>query len=91
MPWCLDKWKKYVKEKKIIRFWLKWSNYKLKGITDLRASFDKWARLSCETKQFLRKIPFHHLKHRYYNNAKKMLDQTENLYENQFQINQMKE
>ena len=24
LPWCLDKWKQYIRERRVYRYWLKW-------------------------------------------------------------------
>ena len=43
LPWCIDKWKQFLKEKKLYRYWLtfvekKRGTFKL----NLKNSFERW-------------------------------------------------
>ena len=44
LPWCIDKWRKFVKERKAFKYWISYlENRSRPAIHDKRVAFEKWA------------------------------------------------
>ena len=44
LPWCIDKWRRYVKERKAFKYWLSYlENYRDPEKRNQRWAFERWA------------------------------------------------
>ena len=44
LPWCIDKWRRYVKERKAFKYWLSYlENYRDPEKRNKRWAFERWA------------------------------------------------
>lgn len=63
LPWCLDKWRKFVKERKVMRYWLKWAERRCnRPSASVKIAFDTWASEVAGRQRKAWATPYHHLK-----------------------------
>ena len=44
LPWCIDKWRKYVKERKTFKYWMSYlENFHDTDKRNKRWAFERWA------------------------------------------------
>lgn len=91
LPWCLDKWRKYVKERKLMRYWILWVERRYrKRSCSLKLAFDTWSAEIFLRKEQLARVPLRALKDAWRINQKTIGEATKRISENQFSINHMK-
>lgn len=63
LPWCLDKWRKYVKERRVMRYWILWVERRYrKRSCSLKLAFDTWSAEIFIRKKQLTEVPLRALK-----------------------------
>jgi len=91
MPWCIDKWRRFVKERKAFKYWLSYlenRNYPEKK--NLRWAFERWAIVIQGHKAELRSWRYPWLQTYDYHNRKIAKDQKEVTETKQALINDLR-
>lgn len=91
LPWCIDKWRRYVKERKAFKYWLdyleNWNNVER---SKTRKAFEKWANAIHGHKSTLRGWQYPWLQTNDYYNRRNTRDQTEHMEGKQDHIDDLK-
>jgi len=73
-PWCLDKWKQYVKERKVYRHWINHLNHVVapRQIANQANAFERWKRSTAGMQDFLNRQTHEYLKDRSFKRTKEL-------------------
>jgi len=82
LPYCLDKWRKFVKERRVFRFWMKQIEARTGNQDkDLKFAFEKWATTIFGRRAMLASMQFGDLKYLEVNNRQERMEVSKRIEE----------